>query len=427
MHSPRHRGTRGAAAAGTQETGQVRLADQIVPISAVKQHPARFTSLFGRARSEVGHAVCLCRADQVVKLVIRCRSGRYHLANWPSGGHQHAPGCSWFRSPSSVSGRSNYSAAISTDDEGTSIRLSAPLTVRGVSTEPAVRPAAAKTGASRSTTTSRRSMGLLALLHFLWESAQLNVWHPRSGHRGWRTCRALLDEQADDCRVNRMALTETLWIVPPFSREHADRINTAWERFLARLTSTGRARRRGLVLGEIRAIEPTDYGVRVRLSHQRAPLYASQQLLDRARRSYPAAFSGQAGHAGRRQVVLCLVERSRRGYAVIEDLAAMLTTSSYVPADSSHEAEMADALAAAGRAFVKPMHYDGSEVEVFPDFVLVDDAPETYVEVWGVQGRETYEARKHAKQALYREAGRALLEWDVRDPIPDLSASGRPA
>ncbi|GAA2798678.1 hypothetical protein [Saccharopolyspora taberi] len=70
---------------------------------------------------------------------------------------------------------------------------------------------------------------------------------------------------------------------------------------------------------------------------------------------------------------------------------------------------MADALAAAGRAFVKPLHYDGGEV--FPDFVLVE----------GVRGRETYEARKRAKQALYRDSGRSLLEWDVRDPLPSLA------
>lgn len=426
MRTPPRRRSRGAAStSGASETGQIRLADQVVSLAAVKQHPDRYTSLFGRARSEVGHAECLCRSDQVVRLVIRCRSGRYHLASWPSGGHQHAPGCSWFRSPSSASGRSRYSAAISTSEEGTSIRLSAPLTVRGVSTDPAGKPVAAKAGSSESVTTTRRSLGLLALLHFLWESAQLNVWHPRSGHRSWRTCRALLAEQAGECQVNRRTLADALWIVPPFQREHAEGINAAWDRFLTRLARTGRIRRRGLVLGEIREVNPTDYGVKVRLAHQRAALYASGQLWDRARRSYPAAFSEQAGQEGRRQVVLCLVERSPRGYPVIEDLAAMLTTGSYIPADSSHEAQMADALANAERAFVKPMHYDGGEV--FPDFVLADEDPHTYVEVWGVQGREDYEDRKRAKQSLYRDSARTLLEWDVGDPIPDLRAAGRPA
>lgn len=419
MYRARHRRNTGATvAAGPAEAGQVRLADRVVAIAAVKQHPDRYTALFGRARSEVGHAICLCRTDEVVRLVIRCRSGRYHLANWPAGGHQHAPTCPWYRSPSSVSGRSAYSEAITASDEGTSVRLSSPLIVRGVSATPTDTPARPG-GETASGSSARRSMGLLALLHFLWEAAQLNVWHPGQGRRTWRACCALLDEQVADCRVNRLALADALWIVPAFQREHAEGINAAWERFLARLTSVGRTLRRGLVFGEIRAVEPTDYGVRVRLAHQRAPLFASAQLMDRVRRSYPSVFSEQASPAGRRQVVLCLVERSRRGYPVIVDLAAMLTTSSYLPADSSHEAEMADALVVAQRAFFKPLRYDGALV--FPDFVLVDDEAETYVEVWGVRGRESYEARKRAKQSFYREAGRALLEWDVRDPLPDLS------
>jgi Protein of unknown function (DUF1173) len=260
--------------------------------------------------------------------------------------------------------------------------------------------------------------GVAAFPLFLWESAQLNVWHPRSDRRTWRTCRALLDEQVRDCRVNRLALTDALWIVPAFQREHADAIHTAWKRYLGQLTNTGRVLRRGLVLGEIRAVEPTSYGVRIRLAHQRTPLFASTQLMDRARRSYPTVFSQQAGQPGRRQIVLCLVERSRHDYATVVQIAAMLTTSMYLPADFSHEAQMADALAAAGRAFVKPPHYDGGDV--YPDFVLIDEDPQTYVEVWGVRGRESYEARKRVKQFIYRESGRALIEWDVRDPLPEL-------
>lgn len=406
-----------AAAVGSTGVAQVRLADRVVAVSALKRHPDQYTGLFGRARSEVGHAVCLCRTDQTIRLVIRCRSGRYHLATWPDGGHQHAPGCTWYRSPSSVSGRSSYAAAITTTGKGTSIRLSTPLLVHGATAAGAEASALAQ--AATGTSTSHRAMGPLALLHYLWEGARLNVWHPEQSRRSWRTCRALLAEQAHDCRVNRRALADTLWIVPPFQRQTADHVNAAWDRFLARLASTGSTRRRGLVLGEIREVEPTDYGVRVKLAHQRAVLFATEQLMQQARRSYRSVFSQQTGQSPRRQVVLCVVERSPGGYPLIVDLAAMLTTGSYLPADSAHEARMADALVSAGRAFVKPLRYGGGDI--FPDFVLVDGpGPETYVEVWGVRGRESYDKRKRAKQAIYRESGRRLLEWDVRDPLPDL-------
>ncbi|RAS59545.1 uncharacterized protein DUF1173 [Lentzea atacamensis] len=403
------------AADRAQDKGRVQLADRVVAAAAVKQHPDRYTTLFARARSEVGHAICLCRNDKVVRLVIRCRSGRYHLANWPAEGHQHIPGCPWYRSHSSVSGRSAYAEAITTIEDGTAIRLSAPLTVRGASASPSTTTGPADAAAG----TSRRALGPLALLHYLWECAQLNTWHPQVERRTWRTCQALLDEQVRDCQVNKVPLADALWIVPAFRPEHADRINAAWDRFLAGLTATSRARRRGLVLGELRAATPTDYSVRLSLAHQKAPLYATPQLMDRVRRSYPSVFSEHTGQSLRPRVVLCLIERSPGGYAKVVDLAAMLTTQTYLPVDSSYEADMADSLVSAGRAFVKPLRYDGDGV--FPDFVLVDDEPETYVEVWGVRGRESYETRRRAKQNFYRDTGRALLEWDVNDPLPELA------
>ncbi|SDD68941.1 DUF1173 family protein [Actinokineospora iranica] len=399
-------------------TGYLRLADQTVATAAVRQAPDRYTRLFEAARNQVGHARCLCRIDEVVRLVIRCRSGRYHLANWPSGGHQHAPDCPWFRAASSLSGRSAYADAIADDDDGTSIRLSSPLVIRGASAGGATTTGRGSTG--REPTAARGAVGLLGLVHYLWEAARLNVWSPQAGRRHWPDCHDLLREQARDCRINHLPLAGTLWIVPPFRPADAHRINTAWERYFARLAVTGTSRRRSLLLGEIRALEPTTHSIRVKLAHQRTPLYAPKALVDRVRRSYPAAFTAQAAQTNRRRVLLGLIEHSPRGHAVLVDFAAMLTTATYLPADSSHEADMADALTAAARTFLKPLRYDRNS-QVFPDFVLVDDEPETYVEVWGVLGRESYESRKRAKQTFYRTSGKSLIEWDVRTPIPDLT------
>lgn len=68
-------------------------------------------------------------------------------------------------------------------------------------------------------------------------------------------------------------------------------------------------------------------------------------------------------------------------------MAVMLTARFYIPCDSSYEVAMADHLIAAGRSFVKPLRYDGTSA-TFPDFVLTDTAPATYVEVWGITAGE---------------------------------------
>ena len=45
------------------------------------------------------------------------------------------------------------------------------------------------------------------------------------------------------------------------------------------------------------------------------------------------------------------------------------------------------------------------------------------MEVWGITGRVLYEERRRAKRGIYatRSSALALLEWDVRDPLPDVS------
>ncbi|NIB33423.1 DUF1173 domain-containing protein [Pseudonocardia sp. MCCB 268] len=49
--------------------------------------------------------------------------------------------------------------------------------------------------------------------------------------------------------------------------------------------------------------------------------------------------------------MLALVSRSERGTFSAVAAAVMLTNAGFVPADSSHEVVMADALTAAGRSF----------------------------------------------------------------------------
>lgn len=182
--------------------------------------------------------------------------------------------------------------------------------------------------------------------------------------------------------------------------------------------------RRALVLGPIKEVNPTPYGVAYRLAHQRTPLYARAALHARATRSYRHAFGKTAAEHGATRVALFVVERSPKGHLIAVDLAAMLTTSTFIPADSSHEVVMADALAACRRAFIKPLRYDTADA-VLPDFVLTDVTPAAYVEVYGIHGRETYDRRKAEKREFYHRQGSQLIEWDVAQPLPVLARSGQ--
>ncbi|MFD6335084.1 DUF1173 family protein [Streptomyces niveus] len=401
---------------------RIQLAGRTVQLAWLREHSTKAAPLFARARAEVGHASCLCRRP-APRLVIRCtRAGRYHVAGWPGEGEQHDPTCPFHKLAPHLSGRDRYSTqAIKEADDGVFIRLATPLT--SSLTRPQTHtPAPEKTGDEPA---SRRSVGLLGLLHWLWEQVQLNIWNPQAGRPTWRTCHARLRQQLPPVTINDRNIDEALYIVPPFTPATADTNTAALHAFRARLGRHGTTERRALILGQIREVSPTPYGVAYRLAHQRTPLYARAALHARATRSYRHAFGKTAAEHGATRIALFAVERSPKGHLIAVDLAAMLTTSTYIPADSSYEVVMADALTASRRAFIKPLRYDTADA-VLPDFVLTDTTPAAYVEVYGIHGRETYDRRKAEKQAFYQRQGGQLIEWDVTQPLPALArTSGR--
>ncbi|MFD5079521.1 DUF1173 family protein [Streptomyces sp. NPDC058371] len=402
------------------EHSRIQLADRTVSLTWLREYAIAAAPLFTRAKAEVGHALCLCRRP-ALRLVIRCtRTGRYHVAGWPGEGEKHDTGCPFHKLAPGLSGRDGYSTqAIRETDDGVSIRLGTAL-ARPLSIPQRCDPAEDETRERR----SRRTVGLLGLLHWLWEGAQLNAWLPRFRQRTWRMCHSQLCLQLAGCTVNGQDLGDVLYLVPPFSQATAATNSAALEAFQARLGRHGDTERRALVLGQIKEIATTPYGFAYRLAHQRTPLYARAALHERAAHSYPRAFSQTAAAHGAVRVALFVVERSPKGYLTVVDLAAMLTTEHYIPADSSHEVVMADALTSCRRAFVKPIRYDSTDA-VLPDFVLTDTDPHQYVEVYGIHGRGTYDRRKRTKQEFYQRQGRLLIEWDTAHPLPTLTHPSR--
>ncbi|WP_406257397.1 DUF1173 family protein [Streptomyces chartreusis] len=407
--------------ARTPASGQrVQIADRQVPLALVRRSPARYTYLFAKARSEDGCAYCMCQGSQprMPRLVIRARAGRFHLAGWPDEGSQHAHHCDFFKLDGELSGRPmRGDGGILQTEDGTSIRLNVPLTVvtAGQVTASLDSPDSPEAAAAR------RAIGLLGMVHFLWEEAQLNQWrNARRTQRHWHVCRTRLQGPLEECSVNGQPLAEALYVVPVFRRTTADIHKAAFAQFQERLGEQEGRARRGLLLGEIKNIQPSTYGHRIALRHLPKGLFASAKQLERWKRSYAAAFSSAAGETACRIALLAVEQRPRSGVLKVVDAAFMLTDRNYIPVDSSYELRMAEALADASRRFIKPLRWDRSD-DVFPDFILTDTEPPTFVEVYGVQGRASYEIRKRIKQIIYQRQGRTVIAWEVAQEMPSVS------
>lgn len=401
-----------------QHDPAILLAGSRVSLSLLRAHPDQYTRLFVRARAEDGRGWCLCRPHQQVPLVIRCRSGRYHLARWPGQAHTHLSTCTWFRPEPSLSGRP-AGDIISEGPNGTRLRLATPLLLRSAQN----RSGAPIPATDTESAPSSRRLGLLGLLHYVWEETQLSLWPRGAPRRDWRHHAPLLHNHAQTCTTGHRPLSSALYVVPPYTEQTAEINAERWNHFLTQLgTVNGRSTaRRGLVLGQLRGMTPSRYGFRVRLAHLRAPLFATSNLYERLRSSYRPAFTEHA-HSRYDRILLGVVDRSARGNALLADAAVMPTApGTGLPVDSSHELRMAHALTSAGHTVLKPLHYDSSDA-VFPDFVLPDEDPAVYVEVWGLPGRTDYETRKRDKREHYRQREHRLLEWTVTDPFPTITA-----
>ncbi|WP_249266146.1 DUF1173 family protein [Pseudonocardia sp. P1] len=394
---------------------RVLLAGRSVSLARFRGDAPAHRALAERARVVEGCGWCLC-AEPAPRLVIRRRGGVYYLACWPSGGSEHAPGCA-FRTEASAgaAGVASRGGVLREDDGGiASVSLSVPLHAPVAGHGGRLESPGSGGGADGA---GRARMGLLGLLQVLWERAGLTV--APAGRRGWAECHWLLQAAAESVVVSGRRLVESCYVVPPFDPADPDRYRPAFEHFIDGLGTRDGVSHRGLVLAAVRGWAETRYGHRMDLRHHRVPVFVSAALMARVRHSAPSVFAA-ARPAGSEQVVLALVQRSDAGNLSMVSAAVMLTNAGFVPADSSHEVVMADALSRAGRAFVKPLRYDGA-AEVLPDFVLTDTDPPTAVEVWGMADNEDYVARRDRKRLLYRLRRTPLIEWDPGDRLPDLT------
>ncbi|SFF74806.1 Protein of unknown function [Actinacidiphila alni] len=404
-----------ATPSGEQGRTRIRLAGRELLLSDVRSRPAEVAPLLARARAEEGNGWCLCRTPPQ-RLVIRSSRGNglYHLARWPNTGTLHSRDCSYNTTEDALSGRSGYSSeAIRETDDGVQLRLDAAL-ARCLNLAPDQAPPE-----HRGRAESRGTVGLLGMLHWVWEEARLNCWNSRWTHRTWATCHAEISRAMVDVTLNGTDADDIAYVVPPYREADAARNALAFARFRTRLSRRGGRQHRGLVLAEIKDVVTTDHGVRYALAHHRGSLFATAALHKRLCASYRPAFSQSLRQVRGRRIGLFLVELTSKGNLRVIDMAAMLVSHLYLPADSSFEVLMADALCTHRRSLVKPIRYDGTQA-VFPDFVLTDTEAPTYVEVYGVRGRAEYEARKEAKRTYYRDQGITVIEWVTGRALPRL-------
>ena len=403
-------------------TTTILLAGRRIPLNELRADPARHRHLLLRAKTETGYAECLCRTPPL-RLVIRERDKRFHLAVWPATGHQHAAACAFYRVDDAYSGR--RFGGVTNRDGAIGVRLDRTLMLAAQSkptTRAVTRPR--RPAASPNTTAGPGRITLLGLLHLVWEEAGLNAWNP-AARRDWDTLRDHLIDARAGINVDGVDLTTSCYIPPLRDGTGANttRNRAKYRAWRPSIGDHGSTDRFGLILGEIGSIESatSTHGLRVNLKHLPGLLWGSAQLEAKLRNSYQRVFAAIDRNIGR-QFALCWVAQRTPRYVTLLDMAPMVTNGKAIPVDSSYELTMADHIVAARRTLIKPLRYNRDDA-VFPDFVLTDTDPHTYVEVYGMTHAD-YLARKQEKQRFYAQRPGSVIEWERGTPLPDLARRG---
>jgi hypothetical protein len=192
-------------------------------IPAEKQ---RLQALLDQARHKYGHALCTCRPNSL-KLQIRLRDGKYHLAVWPEQGQLHDSACIFYREDESEPQTKAVSKAHEKDDGTREIKLKFALDRSVLFSTP--RPQS-PTRLSAGDHNPPEQASLRELLNLMWKEASLTRWHPRWS-RDWGRARHELIQAAQSITVKGMPLSERLFVPRPFRVSLKDEINREWDRF----------------------------------------------------------------------------------------------------------------------------------------------------------------------------------------------------
>lgn len=371
--------------------------------------------LLNRARKDRLTALCHCTTPPR-RLVIRKLKDHHFLAAWPDDASAHAYACRFHSSPEDRSDRTRVQQSAIIDDDG---RYRVALTVAwsGVVGE-TPRPAATKPG----------DIGLLQLALYLFERGRLNCWARGWTRDYWRVWRAVEHELAKGQLVDGARLRDMVYMPQPFRPDRASAIDQAWEHFSSPLCHVGQGKtcHRRIVFGEVKELLTLDTGgATLALKHLRVRLHLSRNVHEALFQEHSRAMSmvGLEAQYHARIMFIALVQpdQAQRQLDVVEG-AFLLCNEYWIPVGTKHELQLANLLVGQDRTFERPVPLLG-ERSSLPDFVLLDGAQPTALEVFGLDSL-SYEERKFGKIGRLREQGLEIWVWRAGSgtPIPALPA-----
>jgi hypothetical protein len=331
----------------------------------------------------IAHAVdqrmrprCLCRRTpdgQGIEMYVARLMNSYIVKRMPYTGHLHAITCPSYEPPADFSGLGPLlgTAIVENPATGeTNLKLDFPMTkLPGRSTLPTA------TSSSTSAASQGQKLGLRALLHYLWDQAELTHWHPGfAGKRNWSTVRRHLHSASTNKFVHGCSLMSRLYIPEVFSVDQREAINTRrltlWTNALAQ---PGKASQLMLLIGEVKEFVPSRYGLRAVIKHVPDQAFAiDERLYRQMERRFAVELEFWGTYSTLHMVMIATFSLNSFGIPAIVELTLMPVSQHWLPVEDSHHLELVERLVREHRSFVKCLSYNCTPGQTLANSVLTD-------------------------------------------------------
>ena len=317
---------------------------------------------------------CLCQPGASgIEMYVARLSDCYVIKRMPNTGWHHATDCTSYELPADFSGLGPLvgSAIVENPVTGiTELRLNFPMTkLPGRHVQPAA------CSASSSVTSNGQKLGLRALLHYLWDQAELTHWKPGfAGRRHWATVRRLLLQAAENKVTRGQQLLDRLFVPEVFAFEQREAIQARrLQQWLHASATSGRLQPLLLLIGEVKELVPCRYGYMVIIKHVPDQYFAiDEKFYRKICRAFESELALWNMDLDAHMLMLATFRVMNTGTPCIEELTLMPTTRQWIPFENIFEKQLLDALINNQRAFTKGLRFNLQNPENIASVVLLD-------------------------------------------------------
>ncbi len=339
-------------------------------------HAATAQQVLGRAKAARLRPLCLCQSPGV-EMYIAAAGDDLIVKRMPGTAAAHDHRCRSWLPPDELSGYGAVAERSIVDnpaDGTTALRL-------GFSLSKAGNRAAPEPSDSLSNTVQAdgNKLSLRAVLHYLWDEAELTSWHAAyAGHRSWAVVYRRLRAAADGKLVRNSPLATSLFVPEPFSADRKTEIEQRRIRAWAPARrQPGKTTKLLIGVGEIKAIEPAGHGVKVQVRHQPGhPWFLEEDLYRKLTKRFATELEmwrmAEAGEV--RLLAICTFSVSRAGYANVEHLSLMTTDRNWLPFTGDADRTLLNTAIDEHRSFRKVLSYNGTTVAM-ASLIFTDTTP----------------------------------------------------